>query len=519
MSSINLTKMQLNNNISQIGSYAFNGCTNLQEINIPLNIQYIGNSVFYENEKITSIELPINNTVELNNNCFSNMKGLETITLSNNSTLGQLIFNNCLKLKKIIFGTNTKFKDSSYYLSSKHLPIETMECPEENPHLKVLNNALYSKDGKTLLQYPNGRKDITTFQMPDTVEIIGRNCFFGNKQLPSIIWSQNLKTIQQYAFSETNRNAVEFPDSLEKIEGYAFYNAKIYTITFGSNPVNITGNSTFYTTNYYMTREIRLKGGVEMWLNSNINDYSVYGNTDYGCKLYLLNSNNEWEQLTEVVIPDNVTSVRNYAFYNFNLKKITLHNKITYLGNQCFRNSDITEFFIPNSVTSLGSDTFRGCDKLTTITFEEGSTITSLPDSMCNGCTNLIAFTIPNTVTRINSSVFAGCRSLTRIDIPDSVTYIDNSCFSGAGVKKIVIGTGIQTIKSTIFGYITITDTEFVCKAIVPPTINSSTFPSSFTAANNNKIIVPTESEANYEAATNWSTFADIIEGGAESYV
>ncbi|MDB4735340.1 leucine-rich repeat domain-containing protein, partial [Akkermansiaceae bacterium] len=81
---------------------------------------------------------------------------------------------------------------------------------------------------------------------------------------------------------------------------------------------------------------------------------------------------------TTYKIPDNVTSIRTYAFYrSLNLISVT----------------------IPDSVTSVTSDAFYRC-------------------------TNLTNVTIGNGVTSIERAAFAGCTSMTSITIPDGVTSI-----------------------------------------------------------------------------------------------
>ena len=147
---------------------------------------------------------------------------------------------------------------------------------------------------------------------------------------------------------------------------------------------------------------------------------------------------------------------------------------------------------------------------------------------MFERCSDLVEITIPESVTSLAgnetsyASCFSQCTSLTRIIIPNSVTTIGGSCFAYCdNLSEIIIGTGITKINSNAFSQRKIiANRKVVIKAATPPTIQANTFTSSyFNATNGCQVIVPTTSETDYEGGTNWSTWADIIEGGAENYV
>ena len=116
----------------------------------------------------------------------------------------------------------------------------------------------------------------------------------------------------------------------------------------------------------------------------------------------------EEQGVTEVVIPDGVTSIGNWAFSGCkSLTKIKIPDSVTSIGNSAFSGcSSLTEINIPDSVTNIGNYAFYECSSLTEIN-------------------------IPDSVTSIGYSAFYECSSLTEIKIPDSVTSIGNSAFYG----------------------------------------------------------------------------------------
>ena len=118
-----------------------------------------------------------------------------------------------------------------------------------------------------------------------------------------------------------------------------------------------------------------------------------------------------------------------------NIKKIVFGGKIV-PSNILSSCSNITEIEIPDSVTSIGNYAFRGCSGLTSVVIPDS--VTSIGDCAFDGCSGLTSVTIGNSVTSIGEGAFHECSSLTSITIPDSVTSIGDSAFSWcSGLKEI----------------------------------------------------------------------------------
>ncbi len=110
--------------------------------------------------------------------------------------------------------------------------------------------------------------------------------------------------------------------------------------------------------------------------------------------------------ISELVIPNGVTSIRGYMFAEFtSLTDITIPNSVTTIGDYAFgRCVSLTDITIPNSVTTIGMYAFWNCTSLTDIT-------------------------IPNSVTTIGEGAFFECFSLTSVTIGNgfNVDYLDLS--------------------------------------------------------------------------------------------
>ena len=109
----------------------------------------------------------------------------------------------------------------------------------------------------------------------------------------------------------------------------------------------------------------------------------------------------------------------------------------------------ITAINIPESVTSIGIDAFYNCS-ITAITIPKG--VTSISKTTFWGCTSLTTITISEGVMSIGSGAFGYCTSLTAITIPSSVTTIDDEAFYYcSSLTSITIPSSVISIGSSTF--------------------------------------------------------------------
>ena len=91
--------------------------------------------------------------------------------------------------------------------------------------------------------------------------------------------------------------------------------------------------------------------------------YGLYDN------LKLINSNVLC--VTDVKLPNSVTSIGEAFYYCKSLTSIAIPNNVTSIGNNAFQGcSSITNIIIPNGVTAIGRYAFYYCSSLNSITFE-----------------------------------------------------------------------------------------------------------------------------------------------------
>lgn len=188
--------------------------------------------------------------------------------------------------------------------------------------------------------------------------------------------------------------------------------------------------------------------GCSSLISVNISDLEAWCKIDFGTydanplyyakKLYL-----NGELLTELVIPDSIKEIKNYAFYNFD---------------------GLTSITIPNSVTRIGLSAFSGCSSLTSVIFnaENCKTMGSSSTPVFNGCAKLSSVTIGEKVTNIPDYAFFGCSSLTSVTIPNSVASIGSDALFGCtGLCSIKMNATATTQTKLNFDITNNTEYEF----------------------------------------------------------
>ena len=85
-----------------------------------------------------------------------------------------------------------------------HCTVRAYEAPEDHPLYKTVDGVLFTKDGKTLLSYPNGKLD-AHYDVPAGVERIGEYAFYEAEALKTVSLPIGLKAVEDGAFCSCTR--------------------------------------------------------------------------------------------------------------------------------------------------------------------------------------------------------------------------------------------------------------------------------------------------------------------------
>lgn len=195
----NIETINIENGITEIGTYAFVGLDTLKSVTIPESITTIGGETFSGCTNLTSIIIP------------------ESVT-----TINYLAFSGCTNLTSVTIPNSVKYIDSDAFAGTSWLEKKR----EENP-LVIVNDILV--DGRTC----EGEIII-----PEDVKVLSRAAFSRCENITSVSIPESVESIGDYAFCECrNLELVTLPKNISIGEQAFSYcqNLKSITIPNGAS--------------------------------------------------------------------------------------------------------------------------------------------------------------------------------------------------------------------------------------------------------------------------------------------
>ena len=211
------------------------------------------------------------------------------------------------------------------------------------------------------------------------------------------------------AFSGAEIKSIIIPNTVTSIDDLAFsYCKELQSISIGTG-VKRMENQAFY--DCYNIEKVIIKD-IAAWCEIQFGTYGSYiSNPLRGGHIY----SDEDHEITNLVIPDGVTNIGDYAFKG---------------------GVFITSLSIPNSVKRIGDYAFWSCRNLTTLSIPNG--VLEIGKGSFGYCDGLSYINLGNTIEKIGEEAFAYCYKLTSLNVPKSVNSIGYKAFEDINLTSIV---------------------------------------------------------------------------------
>lgn len=451
----------------------------VKKVVIKKGITSISDRAFYKYKNLKNVQLP--STIK-KIGCYSfSGTALESMVVpSGVKTIGQYAFWNKKKMKKLTLPGKFKVKeltgdDEAYLIAGKvetvgystRLELNTTEMVyadnmitcKDDPEYKSINGVIYSKDGKSLVRVPFGRKEL----------VIEDGC--EEFCLQSILY----RVLNHYGMWEYSYllNKIVIPASVKEIEveKYPARNMRsaLYEVSLDIRTKQLTDDSLLrlfneldmtveeimqhfpdavdYVEDMYIT-----KGGALLAYTGKATKIQIPARV----KKIANNVFSKHSTLKEVVLPEGLTEIGRRAFFldedddkDVSLE-VNLPSTLRRIGVSAFEGRHMKQLTLPPSVESYGESCFASND-FQTVILPDG--IKVIPRYMFTRCMYLKQVVIPDSVEIINTRAFYSCWRLEQVDLGKGIKKVGEGAFSytQGSLKKVIVRGSSKGISNLAF--------------------------------------------------------------------
>ena len=396
----NLTLVTIPNSVTSIGEYAFAECSGLTKTNYTgdiagwCGINFVGwysnptgysNNLYINDMKVKDLVIP-NSVTNIGNWAFEGCSDLTSVTIPNSITsIGWFAFKGCSNLTSVVWDAKNcaDFSSSPFNYSLVSSSITSFTFGNEVEHIPAY--LCYGMENLTLVTIPNSVTSIGEYAFAEcsgltktnyTGDIAGwcginfvgwysnptaysHNLYINDVVVKDLVIPNSVRSIGGWAFGYcSGLTSVTIPNSVTSIGEYAFAECSGLTSVTIPNSVTSIGEDAFYNCSSLTS---------VVWNAKNCADFAEYYDEYY-----------------------------NYhgPFYNIASKitSFTFGSEVEHIpAYLCYGMENLTSVTIPNSVKTIAKKTFTDCTKLKTVVI--GNAVTNIGDSAFYGCDRLLYLT------------------------------------------------------------------------------------------------------------------------------
>ncbi len=373
--------------------------------------------------------------------------------------------------------------------------LHSLKVESANEFYCVNNNALYSKDMKTLIFKVPANDEL--YILPDTVSEISPYAFYMNTVVERIVVGNQLQSIGESAFEKCSDELVVYypgtqadwdekvkiSENNEALSSVEYESKRLTGITFSNSKIEVESGNTVMLDVIPVPSDAVVTDVIWSVDNGNIASVapgritgisagvatvraeSVDGGFVAKCKVQVsakgqLSSDVMWEvspDLKTLTVSGNGEIPNYYGTgqapweqYRQNIEKIVIENGITKIGNYAFAETKCKELVLPEGLLSIGDRAFCYSSNLEKVKFP--SQLVNIGEGAFESCSKLESANIPDSVTYIGQHAFNNCEKLVSVRLPVGIESIQNGTFSQClSLKAVKIPDSVKSIGTYAF--------------------------------------------------------------------
>lgn len=280
--------------------------------------------------------------------------------------------------------TVTGLSEKGKELSKKNhiLVIPESSGYEDGCYIEKIGKRAFANYGFTKVEIPEGVKIIsedsfmnneieTLFALPDTLEIIGRRAFAHNK-IKVVCLPESLEIIRRKAFAGNDIKRLTIPECFVNVQSEAFADNPLEEIILPDIGTRLSKNAfgekfrdKYWTEEDFIYNNDTILGFSISGHSKSVNLKSLnlpYAYNDYTGKRIELKkigraafSNKSFQK---VYIPDTITTIGDYAFYNNKIQSALISPNLEKIGKYAFADNLFTKIIVPGTVKTVEEGAF-----------------------------------------------------------------------------------------------------------------------------------------------------------------
>ena len=392
-----LTSLTIPESVTNLGSYAFYGCNELNSVVLP-KLTVINDYAFYNCKSLAEITLPTTLT-KIGGYAFYGCLSLDELSIPSTVTsIGNNTFDGCSGIAKLVLPENLQTIGDSAF---RNVPIKTIV-------------------------------------VPDSVTSIGLGAFYGcpleSITLPFVgktgKTDQTSESVFGYVFGKYGSSASSKPEGTT-YQGWRYG----YYLTPGTSGYNYAYSSNYCADYYYIPTTLK----TVVITDATIIPYGAFQNCDF---------------IENITVPPTVTKISNFAFKNCKgITNINLGTALASIGTYAFADCSALEMItIPNTVENIGSYAFNNCSSLSRMNSSTDGNIvlptgiTTVPSYAFAGCASILSVQLQKNLAIIQNNAFENCVGINELTLPNGLQTIGDSAFRNVPIKTIVVPDSVTSI-------------------------------------------------------------------------